>query len=62
LSISRINPPKFGGGLKFESDPREIGFAPMKYVLHFIGQAFHGAGADIGEKDSFYSGTNYTEP
>jgi hypothetical protein len=33
-SISRINPPKFGGGLKFESDPREIGFA------------FHGAVAD----------------
>ena len=32
-SISRINPPKFGGGLKFESD------------------------ADIGEKDSFRSGT-----
>jgi hypothetical protein len=45
LSISRINPPKFGGGLKFESDPREIG------------SAFHGAGADIGEKDSFRSGT-----
>ena len=35
LSISRINPPKFGGGLKFESD------------------------ADIGEKDSFRSGTMY---
>jgi len=34
LSISRINPPKFGGGLKFDSD------------------------ADIGEKDSFHSGTN----
>jgi hypothetical protein len=32
-------------GLKFESDPREIGFA------------FHGAGTDIGEKDSFHSGT-----
>jgi hypothetical protein len=32
-SISRINPPKFGGGLKFKSD------------------------ADIGEKDSFRSGT-----
>ena len=32
-SISRINPPKFGGGLKFEPD------------------------ADIGEKDSFRSGT-----
>ena len=47
LSISRINPPKFGGGLKFESDPREIG------------SAFHGAGTDIGEKDRFRSGTNY---
>jgi hypothetical protein len=33
-------------GLKFESDPREIGCA------------FHGAGADIGEKDSFRSGTD----
>jgi hypothetical protein len=28
-----------------QSDPREIGFA------------FHGASADIGEKDSFRSGT-----
>jgi len=44
-SISRINPPKCGGGLKFESDPREIGCA------------FHRASADIGEKDSFGSGT-----
>jgi hypothetical protein len=34
LSISRINPPKFDGGLKFELDPREIGFA------------FHRAGAE----------------
>jgi hypothetical protein len=32
-------------GLKFDSDPREISFA------------FHGAGADIGKKDSFRSGT-----
>ncbi len=32
-------------GLKFESDPREIGYA------------FHGAGVDIGGKDSFRSGT-----
>ena len=32
-------------GLKFEPDPEEIGFA------------FHGAGPDIGEKDSFCSGT-----
>ena len=30
LSISKINSPKFGGGLKFEPDPREIGCAPMK--------------------------------
>jgi hypothetical protein len=44
-SISRINPPKFGGGLKFESDPREIC------------SAFHRAGVDIGGKDSFRSGT-----
>jgi len=34
LSISMVNPPKFGGGLKFEPDPREIGFA------------FHGTGAE----------------
>jgi len=33
-------------GLKFESDPRGIGCA------------FHEAGADIGEKDSFRSGTS----
>jgi len=46
LSISRINPPKFGGGLKFESVPRGIGYA------------FHRAGADIGGKDSFRSGTS----
>jgi hypothetical protein len=32
-------------GLKFDSDPRELSFA------------FHGAGADIGKKDSFRSGT-----
>jgi len=32
-------------GLKFESDPREIGYA------------FHGAGTDIGGKNSFRSGT-----
>jgi hypothetical protein len=35
-------------GLKFESDPREIGFAPMKQVKGFIGQAFHRAGTEIG--------------
>jgi hypothetical protein len=34
-------------GLKFEPDPRGIGYA------------FHGAGADIGGKDSFRSGTKY---
>jgi hypothetical protein len=28
--VSRINPTKFGGGLKFESDPKGIGDAPMK--------------------------------
>jgi len=33
--------------LKFESDPREIGFA------------FHGAGTDIGKKDSFRSCIKY---
>jgi hypothetical protein len=32
-------------GLKFESDPREIG------------SAFHRAGTDIGEKDDFRSDT-----
>jgi len=45
--------------LKFESDPKEIGCAPEKYASHFTGQAFHGAGGDIGGKDSFRSGTNY---
>jgi hypothetical protein len=44
-SISRSTPPKFGSGLKFESDPREIG------------SAFHGASVDIGGKDRFRSGT-----
>jgi hypothetical protein len=29
-SILRINPPKFGGRLKFEPDPGGIGYAPMK--------------------------------
>jgi len=41
LSISRINPPKFGVGLKFEPDPRGIGFA------------FHRAGEGIGQKGAF---------
>jgi len=44
LSILRINPPKFGGGLKFESDPRGMGYA------------FHGAGAGIGQKGAFCKG------
>jgi hypothetical protein len=44
LSISRINPPKFGGGLKSESDPRGIG------------SAFHGTGAGIGQKGTFFKG------
>jgi hypothetical protein len=38
LSILRINPPRFGGGLKFEYDPREIG------------SAFHRISAEIGQK------------
>jgi len=44
LSILRINPPKFGGGLKFEPDPRGIGYA------------FHGASAGIGQKGAFCRG------
>ena len=44
MSISRINPLKFGGGLKFELDPREISYA------------FHGAGAGIGQKGVFFKG------
>jgi hypothetical protein len=44
LSILRINPPKFGGGLKFEPDPREIG------------SAFHGAGAEIEQIGAFCKG------
>jgi hypothetical protein len=43
LSISRINPPKFGGGLKFESDPRGIG------------SAFHRASAKIEQKGTFFN-------
>ena len=31
-----------------EPDPRGIGSAPMKWALHFIGQAFHRASAEIG--------------
>jgi len=26
----------------------------MKYALHFIGQAFHRAGAEIGQKDHLW--------
>ena len=44
MSISRINPPKFGGGLKSEFD------------LGGIGSAFHGAGAEIGQKGTFFKG------
>jgi hypothetical protein len=44
LSILRINPLKYGGGLKFESDPRGMGYA------------FHGACAGIGQKGAFCKG------
>jgi len=44
LSISRINPPKIGGGLKFEPDPRGIGYA------------FHRARAEIEQKGAFFKG------
>jgi len=44
LSILRINPLKYGGGLKFESDPRGMGYA------------FHGACAGIGQKEAFCKG------
>jgi len=44
FSISRINPPKFGGGLKFEPDPRGIG------------SAFHRSGAEIEQKGAFFNG------
>jgi hypothetical protein len=44
LSISMINPPPNFGGLKFESDPGEIGCA------------FHRAGAKIGKKGAFFKG------
>jgi hypothetical protein len=43
-SILRINPPEFGGGLKFEHYPRGIGYA------------FHRAGAGIGQKGVFCKG------
>jgi hypothetical protein len=42
-SISRIDPQKFGGGLKSESDPRGIG------------SVFHGASAEIGQKGTFFN-------
>ena len=38
----------------FEHNPREIGSALMKYGLRFIGQAFHRAGAGIGQKDRLW--------
>jgi hypothetical protein len=44
LSISRINPPKFGGGLKFESEPKGIGFT------------FHRVSTEIGQKGEFFKG------
>ena len=40
-------------GLKSESDPGGIGFAPMKWTSYFIGQAFHRAGTEIAEKGRF---------
>jgi len=40
-SILRINPPKVGGGLKLESDPRGIGYT------------FHRASKEIGPKGGF---------
>lgn len=36
--------------LKVERDLKETGFAPMKYALHFIGQAFHGADKKTSKK------------
>jgi hypothetical protein len=47
-SILRINPPKHGGGLKFELDPRGIGFA------------FHRASEEIGHKGGLCKGLNKT--
>jgi hypothetical protein len=46
LSISRSNPPKFGGGLKFEPDPRGIGYA------------FHGA-QKLSKKGRFEKVSNF---
>jgi len=34
------------------------GVTPEKQALHFIGQAFHGAGAKIAEKGHFRMETN----
>jgi len=50
FSISRINPPKFGGGLKSEPDPRGIGYA------------FHGAGVEIRQKGTFCKGLASINP
>ena len=41
---SRKDRRAFGFSFLLFADPRGIGFAPMKYALHFIGQAFHRAG------------------
>jgi len=41
---------------KSESDPRRIGFAPVKWLQDFTGQAFHRAGTEIGQKGTFFKG------
>jgi len=38
--------------------PRGIGSAPIKYALHFIGQAFHGAGREMRKVEPFREGVN----
>jgi len=45
IDIPRINPPKLGGGLIFEHNPREIG------------SAFHRAGEDIGQNSHLWIDT-----
>jgi hypothetical protein len=46
VDIPGINPPKFGGGLIFELNPREIG------------SAFHRAGAQIGQNNHLWAGNS----
>ena len=57
------------GGLFFKQNSGEIGSLPMKYALHFIGQAFHpgtivptyGAGrvgSEIEKKDPLWMDTS----